>query len=406
MGFKVASRVRGLSDEAFREAFGTKEQCRAALVRLRWPDGFVCPCCGHREHCVLAGRGLYQCNRCKKQTSPTAGTIFHATKLPLTLWFAAIHLVVTAKNGISSVELGRRLGVKQPTAWAVKHKIMAVMARREGETRLTGRVEMDDAYLGGVRSGGKRGRGAAGKTPFVAAVSTSPEGRPRKLKLAPVKGFRKREIARGAKHWLAPGAAVVTDGLGCWSALDEAACSHQAIRTGSGRQAARMASFKWVNTTLGNIKSAITGTYRKLGPDHAGRYLASFAWRYNRRYQLQTMIPRFVHSAARTQPLPYRLLIAGCLSGISRISIGRSDRQGLVREPGTGPPAKAPPALIFFSRQEPQQKVREIAGSKSTETETRRNLHIPVQERTTNVNRQEFASRCGCLLFYGGRGSG
>ena len=135
MGFKVASRVRGLSDEAFREAFGTKEQCRAALLRLRWPDGFLCPCCGHRGHCVLAGRGLYQCNRCKKQTSPTAGTIFHATKLPLgTLWFAAIHLIVTAKNGISSVELGRRLGVKQPTAWAVKHKIMAVMARREGET--------------------------------------------------------------------------------------------------------------------------------------------------------------------------------------------------------------------------------------------------------------------------------
>ena len=165
---------------------------------------------------------------------------------------------MTAKNGISSVELGRRLGVKQPTAWAVKHKIMAVMARREGETALTGRVEMDDAYLGGVRSGGKRGRGAAGKTPFVAAVSTSPEGRPRKLKLAPVKGFRKREIARGAKHWLAPGAAVVTDGLGCWSALDEIACSHQAIRTRSGRQAARMAPFKWVNTTLGNIKCAIS----------------------------------------------------------------------------------------------------------------------------------------------------
>ena len=61
----------------------------------------------------------------------------------------------------------------------------------------------------------------------MAAVSTSPEGRPRKLKLAPVKGFRKREIARGAKHWLAPGAAVVTDGLGCWSALDEIACTRQ-----------------------------------------------------------------------------------------------------------------------------------------------------------------------------------
>ena len=151
MRFKVASRVRGLSDEAFREAFGTEEQCRAALLRLRWPDGFVCPCCGHRGHCVLAGRGLYQCNRCKKQTSPTAGTIFHATKLPLTLWFAAIHLIVTAKNGISSVELGRRLGVKQPTAWAVKHKIMAVMALARG----------GDAAYGAGRDGRRLSRRGA-----------------------------------------------------------------------------------------------------------------------------------------------------------------------------------------------------------------------------------------------------
>ena len=241
MAFKVASRVHGLSDEAFRKAFGREERCRAALVRLRWPDGFVRPSCGHR---VLAGRGLYQCNRCKKQTSPTAGTIFHSSKLPLRLWFAAIHLIVTAKNGVSSVELGRRLGVRQPTAWAMKHKIMAVMARREGERRLSGRVEMDDAYLGGRRSGSKRGWGAAGKTPFVAAVSTGPEGRPRKLKLAPVRGFRKRQIARGAPRWLAPGSEVVTDGLGCWNAFDEGAYNFRAIRTGSGPKAACVAAIQ------------------------------------------------------------------------------------------------------------------------------------------------------------------
>ena len=128
--------------------------------------------------------------------------------------------------------------------------------------------------------------------------------------LAPARGARRREGGIGGQPHPPAGGGCGTP-RGCWSALEEAACSHQAIRTGSGRQAARMASFKWVNTTLGNIKSAITGTYRKLGPDHAGRYLASFAWRYNRRYQLQTMIPRFVHSAARTQPMPYRLLIAG-----------------------------------------------------------------------------------------------
>ena len=218
---------------------------------------------------------------------------------------------MTAKNGVSSVELARRLGVRQPTAWAMKHKIMAEMARREGETRLAGRVEMDDAYLGGKRSGGKRGWGAAGKTPFVAAVSTGSEGRPRKVKLAPVRGFRKHEIARGAPRWLAPGSEVVTDGLGCWRVFGEGTYAHRPVLTGSGPKAGRAASFKWVNTTLGNIKSAITGTYRKLGPEHAERYLASFAWRYNRRYQLQSMIPRFVHSAARTNPVPYRTLIAG-----------------------------------------------------------------------------------------------
>ncbi len=204
MGFKVASRVRGLSDEAFRQAFGTEEKYRSALVRLRWPDGFVCRSCGHRGHCVLGRRrGMYQCNRCKTQVSVTAGTIFHSTKLPLTLWLAAIHLIVTAKNGISSVELGRRLGVKQPTAWAMKHKIMAVMARREGEKPLSGRVEMDDAYLGGVRPGSKRGRGAPGKTPFVAAVSTHPEGHLRKVKLVPVR-LREGTLPGAGEEYPAP----------------------------------------------------------------------------------------------------------------------------------------------------------------------------------------------------------
>ena len=105
---------------------------------------------------MCAGRSLYQCYRCKKQTSSTAGTIFHATKLPLTLWFAAVHLIVTAKNGISSVELGRR---SKSDRLAMKHKIMAVMARREADTPL-GAGGDGRCYLGGARAGAKRGRGA------------------------------------------------------------------------------------------------------------------------------------------------------------------------------------------------------------------------------------------------------
>jgi hypothetical protein len=311
MAGRLAARVKGLSEVAFREAFGSEEQCRAVLEKLRWSKGFICPACGHGGRAWLAERRLYQCNRCKHQVSLTAGTIFHATKLPLTTWFLAIHLIVSAKNGISSIELGRRLGVKQTTAWAMKQKIMQVMHEREAKQPLSGRVEIDDAYLGGARSGGKRGRGAAGKTSVVAAVETTAERRPRKLKLLPVKGFRKREVEKLAREHLAPGSTVVSDGLSCWAAVRKAGCDHFPMVTGSGRQAARWAPFKWVNTTLGNIKAAITGTYRQLSPAHASRYLASFAWRFNRRFQLDSMLVRFVHSAARTQPLPYRLLIAG-----------------------------------------------------------------------------------------------
>ena len=329
MAARLAARAKGLGEAELRAAFGTEGQCRAALEELRWPQGFSCPACGHRGHAWLAGRRLYQCNRCKRQVSPTAGTIFHATKLPLTTWFLAIHLVATAKNGISSLELGRRLGIKQTHAWAMKQKIMQVMLAREAAKPLQGRVELDDAYLGGERSG-KRGRGAAGKTPFVAAVETierravdpsaerrpsedgrGAERRPRRLKLLPIKGLRKREVERLVREHLASGATVVSDGLSCWTAVEAAGCAHAPMVTGSGKQAAKLAPFKRVTTTLGNIKAAIVGTYRQFSPAHAARHLASLAWRFNRRFQLDTMLPRFVHSAARTDPLPYRLLTIG-----------------------------------------------------------------------------------------------
>src|SRR3954462_12047333 len=91
--------------------------------------------------------------------------------------------------GISSVELGRRLGVKQFTAWKIKHKLAQAMMERDADKRFSGRVEIDDAYLGGERPGAKRGRGAPGKTPFVAAVETTPEGKPVRRKLRRVASF-------------------------------------------------------------------------------------------------------------------------------------------------------------------------------------------------------------------------
>jgi hypothetical protein len=166
-------RVKGLSEGEFRERFGSEAACRATLFELRWGRGWTCPACGHGRCAELKSRAVYQCNRCKHRVGLTAGTVFHWTKLPLTTWFLAIYHLSQSKGGMSSIELARRLGTWQATAWLLKQKLMAAMQTRDaGKPKLAGRVEVDDAYLGGRRSGGKRGRGAAGKTPFVAAVET------------------------------------------------------------------------------------------------------------------------------------------------------------------------------------------------------------------------------------------
>ena len=303
--------VKGLSEAAFRERFGTEEACREALFGMRWREGLTCPACGHRGFCPLRTRKVFQCNRCKKQVSLTAGTVFQDTKLPLATWFSAIYHLAQSKNGISSIELGRRLGVRQPTAWLVKHKLMRAMAAREAaKPKLSGRVEVDDAYLGGERQGGKRGRGAAGKTPIVAAVETTPERKPRRLRLSVVKGFRKREVEKLAKRDFAPGSNVVSDGLSCWPAVEKAGCSHRPMVTGSGKRAAGWTPFQWVNTTLGNIKTAIAGTYHHVSPKHAQSYLTSFAYRFNRRYRLDSIVERLAWAAVHTVPHPYRVVIA------------------------------------------------------------------------------------------------
>ncbi len=302
---------RGLSEAEFRERFGSEAACRKALFELRWREGLACPACGHRGFCELKGRKVYQCNRCKKQVSLTAGTVFQDTKLPLTVWSLAIYHLTQSKGGISSIELGRRLGVKQPTAWLMKHKLMQAMLLRDAtKPKLSGRIEVDDAYLGGERSGGKRGRGAAGKTPFVAAVETTPERKPRRLRLTVVKGFRKKAVAKLAKAIIEPGSNVISDGLSCWRAVKVAGCAHFPMRTGSGRQAARWAPFKWVNTVLGNIKTALAGTYHHVSPAHAQRYLGSFAWRFNRRFQLDSIVERLAWAAAHADPYPYRVIIS------------------------------------------------------------------------------------------------
>lgn len=300
----------GLSLREFQGRYGTEEQCVAAICQARWPHGFECPECGSTQHCRLS-RGVFQCLCCRKQTSPTAGTIFQGTKLPLTVWFQAMHLLTQGKHSVSALELKRQLGVHYETAWNIKQKLMQVMLEREASTVLSGRIEVDDAYMGGEHHLGKRGRGAAGKTPFAVAVQTDPKNPASvlRLRMKVLRHVGKRDLQAWFSRGFAEGSTILTDGWKAYSFLGEAGFDHQPHTMPGGWRSAKHPAFPWVNTVLGNLKGNIKGVTRWVGKAHLDRYLAEFQYRFNRRFDLKTILFRLLTAAVRTPAMPHPLLV-------------------------------------------------------------------------------------------------
>ena len=294
-----------LSLPHFLRDYGTEESCRVALLQARWPTGFVCPRCQGRG-CSVFWRGsqqLWQCTECRHQTSLTAGTLFEHTRLPLTLWFLALYLLCQTKTNLAALELSRHLGVGYRTAWRLKHKLMQAMVEREAPRQLTGLVQIDDAYLGGERNGGKRGRGSENKRPFVIAVATDERARPGYAVIEPVAGFTSNAITDWAQRHLQPGAEVYSDGLGAFRAVVDLDHAHSIIKCATPRQTCEANGLRWVNIVLSNLKRAIDGTYHSFRFfKYAHRYLGEAAWRFNRRFDLKALVPRLLVAVARCQP--------------------------------------------------------------------------------------------------------
>ena len=302
----------GLSMAEFFDRYGSDDKCETALIASRWPDGFACPACGAREHSPFRrqGRLYFQCSACRHQCSVISGTVFEASKLGLARWFLAMHLLTQSKNNVAALELMRHLGVCYKTAWLVKHKLMEVMRLREDSRELDGRVEIDDAYLGGERSGGKVGRGSENKVPFIAAVQTTPDGQPvfACLRQQP---HTAEEVAIFAAHHLAPSATVVSDGLWCFRATQVVGAEHERIVTGGGKASVKLPQFKAINTLLGNLKSALSGTYHAFDfAKYAHRYLAEAQYRFNRRFNLASILARLLRAASLTSPRPAQFIRA------------------------------------------------------------------------------------------------
>lgn len=298
----------GMSLPEFFRQYGLESQCEEAVELLRWPNGFRCPQCNHSEYTIVhqGNQRLRQCRSCGHQASLRVGTIFQSSKLPLTVWFMGIYLMTQSKNNIAALELKRALGVSYKTAWLLKHKLLRVMSVREESRVLHGRVEVDDAYLGGVHAG-KRGRGAAGKEAMVIAVETKVDKdtgktHPWFVRLDALPGFTNKALAHWAERALAPESLLVSDGLACFTAAGELVNHHQRVIVGE-RKSSELGCFNWINTLLSNLKTSIRGTYHGFKTEkYAQRYLAEVQYRFNRRFDLAEMVPRLLYACVHTDP--------------------------------------------------------------------------------------------------------
>lgn len=302
----------GLSLSEFHARFGRESQCRRALYKARWPRGFRCPSCDDRRRSTFRrdGQIYFQCRSCRHQTTLLAGTIFQSSKLPLTKWFLALHLLSAAKTNVSALELMRQVGICYRSAWRLKHKVMLVMTDREESRKLNGLVQIDDAYLGGERTGGKRGRGSADKQPFLIAVETGADlEHPRHAVIEPIPNFGKVAISDWASRRLAPDAEVYTDGHPSFQSFNEAGHAQTVLVTEARRAATEAKGARWVNILLSNVKRAISGAYHALRQGkYARRYLAEAAYRFNRRFQLNEILSRLYHVMVRSKPSPEHAL--------------------------------------------------------------------------------------------------
>jgi hypothetical protein len=207
------------------------------------------------------------------------------------------------------------LGVRYPTAYYLKQKILCATNAAESCRKLQNHIEIDDAHAGGATHGGKRGRGSPGKQPFLVAVETAMKNH-RKIICAVLKVFRdfKREtIVAWTEQPLEPEAHVVSDGLASFGGVTNTGASHEPIKSEGGRRGSKMEAFQAVNMVISNLKGNILGVCRWCSARHLSRYLAEFQFRFNNRFDLKDISPTLLVAVIRTVPHPVSNPVAeGC----------------------------------------------------------------------------------------------
>ena len=295
----------------FNRRFGTEDACLEYLAALKWAGGFICPRCGSKEYGFVHTRRFIQCRKCNYQESPTTSTIFEYTRKPLPEWFWAIYWMATQKTGMSAMELYRQLDFgSYKTAWTWLHKIRHAMVRPDRD-KLTGAVEVDEAYVGG--KGEIAGRGAK-ETQSIVAVAVevlfTKEGKPAsgRVRMRAIPDASAPSLVGFIQNHIEKGSTVLTDEWKGYLPLHKYGYDHEAIKIGDPKEAS--VKFPRVHRVISNLKAWLNGTHRYVSTKHIQTYLNEFVFRFNRRKYPHQAFRSLMRIAVQMKPPQLRKLLS------------------------------------------------------------------------------------------------
>lgn len=293
--------------------FENPDVCRDFLVSLRWPGGVVCPRegCGSDRVAFVESRKIWRCNGCRKQFSVKVGTIFEDSAIGLDKWLPAVWMLTSAKQGVSSYQMARALGITQKSAWHMEHRIRVAMRTESFNKPLDGEIEADESFFGGAagnmhyykklsRTGGRRG--SSGKAIVMGVLERGGE-----IRANTIPSTRKSVLQNEVRRQVTPGAKVYTDALPSYRGL-AADYLHEFVDHTFEYVSGRV-STNGVENFWSLIKRSVDGTYHSVEPVHLDRYLDEFTQRFNTRRLTDAQRFRLTVASAIGRRLTYKELI-------------------------------------------------------------------------------------------------
>jgi transposase-like protein len=273
------------------------------VASLRWPEGVSCPHCDGKNCPYVASRRIWQCKDCRKQFSVKVGSIFEDSPIPLSKWLPAMWMLVNCKNGVSSYEIARDLGVTQKTAWFMLHRLRLAIHAKSFD-KFGGNVEVDETFIGGKarnmhaakrkRLGISQSRSMIGKVAVMGLLERHGENGSQ-VRLGVIKNRRKHELEQTIEEHVALGATIHTDALRSYDRMGQRGYVHNVIDHAEAYVDGEVHT-NGLENFWSLLKRALKGTYVSVEPFHLYRYLDEQVYRFNNRKR--TDGARFIEACA------------------------------------------------------------------------------------------------------------